>query len=651
MRAFRGKGGILPRLRTGSQALHHSGLVESRKRALVVALTRVPVPVRLSPIVLCGRVKAAPLMRRSLHQVDSDRQSVESDPEVPPPWKDRAAAIVTRMFGADLRSLAALRIALALIVLADLAGRATNLRVHYSDAGILPREVLIESLNPWRWSLNLINGTVAFQQALFVVTAIAAVWLLLGYKTRLMTVLVWALMVSIQVRNPLVLSAADTLLRLLLFWGMLLPLGAVWSIDRQRGAFPKRLSMRFVSVATAGLYLQIAFMYWFTAALKTGADWREDGSALFYALGAEQITTPFGEWAQQFPSVLQSLTFFALGIEVVAPILLFSPIWTDKLRMVAIASLMGMHLGILLTMNIGIFPWTSALCMLAFLPGSFWESVEPRVRTVVQSRFDRLGGFRDALPGALEQTARGVTQMIRTRMPIASGRRELSFSAQPAGTGAEMIDPARNPMPSGGATASHHDPGQAAEPERPPEQLRSSPLLNLVAAFCLLFVFGWNMTSVSAYTMPSGSSSVAYSLGLYQKWNMFAPRPPHATSWYVMVGTLGNGQQVEMLTPILRGDMTLAPPVTWEQPDDIAGDYYKDKYWRKYFASIADSGKTEERRQFAAYVCRTWNAAHTGTMDVEKLLYVYVSERTLPDGARGEQSRDNVASFTCAQGR
>jgi hypothetical protein len=552
------------------------------------------------------------------------------------------------MFGADLRSLAALRIALALIVLADLAGRATNLRVHYSDEGILPREVLIESLNPWRWSLNLVNGTVTFQQALFAATALAAIGLLLGYKTRLMTVLVWALMVSIQVRNPLVLSAADTLLRMLLFWGMLLPLGAVWSVDQRRGSVPKRLSMRFVSVATTGLYLQIAFMYWFTAALKTGVDWREDGSALFYALGAEQLTTRFGEWAQQFPSVLQILTFFALGVEVVAPILLFSPVWTGKLRIVAIASLMGMHLGILLTMNIGIFPWTSALCMLAFLPGSFWESVEPRVRPVIQTRFDRLGGFRDALPGALEQTARGVTRTIRTRMPVWTGRRELSFSARPVAMGADMVDPARTPMPSGGSTGSHSDSGNAAESGLPPERLHSSPLLNLAAAFCLLFVFGWNMTSVSTYTMPSGSSPVAYSLGLYQKWNMFAPRPPHATSWYVMVGTLGNGQQVEMLTPILRGDMTLAPPVTWQQPDDIAGGYYKDKYWRKYFASIAGSGKAEERRQFAAYVCRTWNAAHTGTMDVEKLLYVYVSERTLPNGERSEQTKKNVATFTCS---
>ncbi len=112
----------------------------------------------------------------------------------------------------------------------------------------------------------------------------------------------------------------------------------------------------------------------------------------------------------------------------------------------------------------------------------------------------------------------------------------------------------------------------------------------------------------------------------------------------MLVGNLENGQQVEMLTPIQQGDMSLAPPVTWEQLDNIAGSYYKDKY----FASIADDDKAAERRQFAAYVCRTWNAAHTGAMDVDSLAYVYVSQRTLPHGGRGEPNMSNVTDFPCS---
>jgi hypothetical protein len=62
-------------------------------------------------------------------------------------------AWIDEAFGADLRSLAALRIVLALVVLADLAGRAANLTAHYTDDGVLPRRAALRELNEWQISL------------------------------------------------------------------------------------------------------------------------------------------------------------------------------------------------------------------------------------------------------------------------------------------------------------------------------------------------------------------------------------------------------------------------------------------------------------------------------------------------------------------
>ena len=197
-----------------------------------------------------------------------------------------ARAKATELFGADLRSLAVFRIVLALLVLTDLAGRITNLSAHYADDGVLPREVLLEEgiLHPWAFSLNLINGEPAFQALLFGLLALAAVGLLVGYRTRLMTVVVWLLLLSIHFRNPLLSGAGEPLLRLLLFWAMFLPLGAMWSLDRARKSVPQQWSTYFFSLGTVGLFMQIAFMYWFTALQKSGAEWRTDGTALYYAL-------------------------------------------------------------------------------------------------------------------------------------------------------------------------------------------------------------------------------------------------------------------------------------------------------------------------------------------------------------------------------
>ena len=164
-------------------------------------------------------------------------------------------AKIVEIFGADLRSLAAFRIVLAALVLVDLASRAPDLYAHYTDRGVLPRSILLqEALNRWQVSLNLMSGELFVQALLFDVAALAALALLVGY--------------------PLILNSGDTLLRMLLFWGMFLPLGAHWSVDRALKAAPSRLSMRFLSLATVGLLMQIAFVYWFTAILKSGPEWR-----------------------------------------------------------------------------------------------------------------------------------------------------------------------------------------------------------------------------------------------------------------------------------------------------------------------------------------------------------------------------------------
>lgn len=517
-------------------------------------------------------------------------------------WSGRLAAV----FGVDLRALAALRIVLALVVLVDLAGRAGNLSAHYTDNGVLPRWLLLEDLNPWRWSIGLINGTAAFQAMLFVVAAGAAVAMLVGWHTRVATIIVWVLVVSIQVRNPMLLSGADTLLRMLLFWSMLLPLGAWWSVDRRRASSSRVGSMQAVSVATAGLLLQIAFMYWFTALLKTGDEWRSDGTALKYAFGARHVTRDLGEYLFRFDGLLTVLTHVSLWLEYIAPVLLFVPFFTGPIRTAAAFSVMAFQLGILMTLDIGIFPWTSAFCMVAFLPAWFWDRVVPQVGAFGQTAWARIAA--GSAP---------VMTRLRDRSPafgIAAWRR---ISPDPA-------------------------PEAAAEDRGP----RTSPLVNLFAAFCLVFILGWNVASVSDFSMPANSGRIAYSLGIYQRWNMFAPRPSQSTVWYVYPGTLADGTRIDVLPTILHGDLSRVQALSWEEPDDISGGLYGDKYWRKYLDAVA-SGSRDERLAFGGYICRTWNGHYGGDAALEQVEIVRMVRPTSLDGEELPVRQNVLYEFSC----
>ena len=78
------------------------------------------------------------------------------------------SAKLEEIFGLDLRSLSLFRIGLAGVVLVDLIIRSTDLRIFYTDFGLLPRSALIEKFLDSNFiSFHLMNGTAPFQTILF----------------------------------------------------------------------------------------------------------------------------------------------------------------------------------------------------------------------------------------------------------------------------------------------------------------------------------------------------------------------------------------------------------------------------------------------------------------------------------------------------
>jgi hypothetical protein len=279
----------------------------------------------------------------------------------------------------DLRSLAALRIGLGALVFWDQAHALRNVQAFYSDVGLLPRHALLTEFASEAsrfWSFHMLSGALSFQVALILVAMLAAVALMLGWRTRSALFLTWLLTASLQSRNPGILYGADTVLRVLQFWCLFLPMGARWSVDAEAK------QTQWLSLGSLALMLQISFIYWFTAALKYGPEWSRDGTAIYYALSADQFTQGLGHWLLQQPTLCRWLTHAVWWLEISCPFLVFLPWRSGLARSVAVLSMVGMHLGLAACMRIGYFPVVMMLCWLIFLPSAFWdwaESMLPRI--------------------------------------------------------------------------------------------------------------------------------------------------------------------------------------------------------------------------------------------------------------------------------
>ena len=102
----------------------------------------------------------------------------------------------------DLRSLAALRIVLGLVLLFDFFTFLPIAQFYLSDQGFVSRvDFLSEQANPWNWSLLYISGDSIFVYGFLFWHFLSLIFFIAGYKTRLHTFLIWIQIVSLHNRD------------------------------------------------------------------------------------------------------------------------------------------------------------------------------------------------------------------------------------------------------------------------------------------------------------------------------------------------------------------------------------------------------------------------------------------------------------------
>ncbi len=106
----------------------------------------------------------------------------------------------------------------------------------------------------------------SYQQVLLTVQVIFAACLLIGYKTRISSILSWYLYLSLTLRNTWLNFILDRYFHYMLFYSMFLQTASSWSIDAMisnKGidAKEKEHNKTIVSLATVALKLQVCWIY------------------------------------------------------------------------------------------------------------------------------------------------------------------------------------------------------------------------------------------------------------------------------------------------------------------------------------------------------------------------------------------------------
>lgn len=241
----------------------------------------------------------------------------------------------------------------------------------------------------WRdWGAEPAAGYAAFGAWM-----LSLVTLTLGWRTRLSSVVAWALATSIECRLAWLSNGGDSLLRAGLFYLMLSPAGAAWSLDalrRQRKAARR-------GEAPAGpvlippwsvrlMQIQFALVYFFTGLVKLSGPYFDDdgnftqdwlnGEAVYWVINDIAVARWPYAWLPVPLAVCRLLSWATLSFEIGFPLFVLF----RRLRPWLLLAGVAFHLGIWVHTEVGWFSPVSLCWYALFLSGERVERVARSAR-------------------------------------------------------------------------------------------------------------------------------------------------------------------------------------------------------------------------------------------------------------------------------
>ena len=575
---------------------------------------------------------------------------------------------VSEILGIDYRSLALLRVALAIMVIIDLCMRAMDLTAHYTDSGVLQRFSEVDSVSSQFFiSFHLANGTEIFQAILFAINLILAFVLLIGFRTRIVTILLFVFTVSLHARNPLILNGGDDILRLLLFWSIFLPLGAMWSVDSAMNIAKKVDAKYHFSVASLGLILQVLIVYWATFLFKTHPVWMEDYSAVHYILNAEIFVSSLGLIFAKNQVILPFLTGSSLWLELIGPFLVFIPWFNKYWKLIVLSAFCLMHLGFAILMTLGLFPYISIISWIIFIPAVFWDKLYVFGNRLVSEPIVVYCGKNPSVTYKIALLIRSflsfgklqvkeVTPNKATELGVKENRNifVLSNNEEKLHYGFDAIKILIKTSPLISVLGFWLPKGirqgviseicefvrytksflifAISKLQFNQHRYSLSKLGGVLAGIAIIYIIFWNMGTLrvryeSMAPFATGATFLyvpGHSLHLYQIWNLFAPYPIMDDGWYVISGELMNGEKVDVYNK-KTGE------VNWDKPD-VVSSTYKNNRWRKYLTSIRRKSNSTHMENYAQYLCRDWNTRHSDENRLNRFEIYFMLEPSKPPG-------------------
>ncbi|MFF3316696.1 HTTM domain-containing protein [Streptomyces sp. NPDC003035] len=264
------------------------------------------------------------------------------------------------------------------------------------------------------YSILVLSDSRAYFELCYVLAVITSALFMLGWRTRVLSLLFAVVVTSFHARAIFVTDGGDNLVLLMSLYLVLTACGRRWSLDARRARLrtaragsaqepvrsfaAQQLRDARTTLTTVlhncGLFLiavQVCFLYGSAGLYKIqGTTWG-GGTALHYALNLElfQPWPALSHLVVGYPMVIAIAGYVTVLLQVAFPFVLFG-----RLKYPVLTVLLGMHIGIAVLMGLPLFSGAMIIADAVFLPDRFYTFLPQLWRRATQRT-----GARRPVPG------------------------------------------------------------------------------------------------------------------------------------------------------------------------------------------------------------------------------------------------------------
>lgn len=256
----------------------------------------------------------------------------------------------------------------------------------------------------YQWPLDLLRtaGTGPFW-LWYVATLVLSIAFLLGWRTRVVTPLLFVFYAGINAQNVPISDGGNYFLRIMLIYLVFADVSRRWSLDSRRRA-RKNVKETETGTVVHNLALclvvgQLCLVYLEAGLYKVQGTLWQNGTAMYYPLKstAYGVFPWLSDVATTFAPAVVVVTYFSVLIQIAFTFMLFNKVT----RRIALIGILAMHLGIAVLMGLPFFSGIMASADAVLVSGATWVLIMgwiTRAGRSVASRFGGQGGRKKTMP-------------------------------------------------------------------------------------------------------------------------------------------------------------------------------------------------------------------------------------------------------------